>query len=164
MAEKRRAAEQGPKSDPGPSGREMAEPTRVPGRNGGELLRHPPGSNGGAHRGPDLKPRLFVPSVLIKAFTDEGELALPPAYTRRSGAQKRRRARVRHAATHNAVTLVQRVMRDAAEGDDVATGHAIRILGLTHETLQPTKHEAAPGHSRSQRQGKSGPKADPGTR
>ncbi len=59
---------------------------------------HPPGSNGGVHRGPDLKSRLFVPSLLIKAFTDEGELA-PDPYKHRSGAQKRKRARARHAMT-----------------------------------------------------------------
>jgi len=64
---------------------------------------------------------------------------------KRSGAAKRKRARALHAAIHNAATLVQRVMRDAAEGDDAATGHAIRLLALTHETLQPTKHEAAKG-------------------
>ena len=144
MAEKRRAAEQGPKSDPGPTGREMAEPTRVPGRNGGELLRHPPGSNGGVHRGPDLKPRLFVPSLLIKSFTDAGELALPPA-SGRSGAKKRKRAKVLHAMTLNAVKAFQGTGVRAAEGDEVACGQLIRIVGLMHETLQPTKHEAAKG-------------------
>ena len=61
---------------------------------------------------------------------------------------KRKRAKALHAATLNAVKLVQRVMRDGAEGDDVATGHAIRILGLTHDTLQPSPPEAAKGSSR----------------
>jgi hypothetical protein len=50
---------------------------------------HAPGSNVGTHRGPDLKPRLFLPSQLIKAFTDKGELAQPEPYKQRSGAEKR---------------------------------------------------------------------------
>jgi hypothetical protein len=96
------------------------------------------------HRGPDLKPRLFIASLLIMALTEAGELALPPA-SKRSGAAKRKRAIARHAATLNTVALVQRVMREAAEGDDAVTGHAIRLLALAHDTLQPTKHEAAKG-------------------
>src|SRR5205809_3785391 len=35
-----------------PTGRELT----VPGQNGGTLIRHPEGSNGGVHRGPDLLP------------------------------------------------------------------------------------------------------------
>ena len=143
--EKAQGVRQGPKSDPGPTGREMAEPTRVPGRNGGELLRHPPGSNGGTHRGPDLKPRLFVASVLLKAFTDEGELARLPSASKRSGAARRKRERARHAAIHNTAKAVQDIALDAAEGDEAARGQLLRLLALTHETLQPTKAEAAKG-------------------
>ena len=97
------------------------------------------------HRGPDLKPRLFVASLLIKAFTDKGELAQPEPYKQRSGAEKRERARGRHALTLNTVAAFQRIGVRAAEGDDVACGQLIKIVGLTHETLQPTKHEAAKG-------------------
>jgi len=178
MAEKRRAAEQGPKSDPGPIGREVAarrrwrasgedgekaqgvkpgakqdpgttgrsEPAKIPQSHGGALIRHEKGSNGDVHRGPDLKPRLFVASLLIKAFTDEGEIApQPEPYKQRSGAEKRKRARGRHAMTLNTVTAFQGIAVDAAEGDEVARGQLIKIVGLTHETLQPTKHEAAKG-------------------
>jgi len=43
------------------------------------------------------------------------------------------------------VTAFQRIGVRAAEGDDVACGQLIKIVALTHETLQPTKHEAARG-------------------
>jgi hypothetical protein len=92
----------------------------------------------------DLKPRLFVPSLLLKAFTDPGELALPPA-SKRSGAAKRKRARAMHALTLNAAKAVQGIGLRAAEGDETACGHLIKVLSLTHETLQPTKSEAAKG-------------------
>jgi hypothetical protein len=73
----------GPKQAPGTTGR--SEPAKIPQSHGGALIRHEKGSNGGVHRGPDLKPRLFVPSLLIKAFTDKGELAQPEPYKQRSG-------------------------------------------------------------------------------
>jgi hypothetical protein len=85
-----------------------------------------------------------VPSLLIKSFTDAGELALPPA-SGRSGAKKRKRAKVLHALTLNSVKAFQGIGVRAAEGDEVACGQLIRIVGLMHETLQPTKHEAAKG-------------------
>jgi hypothetical protein len=148
MARERGAAKERPKSDPGPTGQEKG--TDGPPRDLSKVppqLRehaHEPGSNGGVHRGPDLKPRLFVPSLLLKAFTDPGELALPPA-SKRSGAAKRKRARAMHALTLNAAKAVQGIGLRAAEGDETACGHLIKVLGLTHETLQPTKSEAAKG-------------------
>src|SRR5262245_29743341 len=66
----------GPKPDPGPTGQahgpEQRDLSKVP-----PQLRahaHAPGSNGGVHRGPDLKPRLFIASLLIMALTEAGEL------------------------------------------------------------------------------------------
>ena len=49
------------------------------------------------------------------------------------------------AATLHAVAAVQGIARRAANGDDVACGQLIKILHDMHETLQPTKHEAAKG-------------------
>jgi hypothetical protein len=49
----------------------------VEGRNGGSLIRHPPGSNGGVHRGPDLKPRVNVAQgTWMKALMDEGQVVM----------------------------------------------------------------------------------------
>jgi hypothetical protein len=62
-----------------------------------------------------------------------------------SGAQQRKRARARHAATLNAVAAVQGIALDAAEGDETARGQLIQVLRDMHETLQPTKQEAAKG-------------------
>ena len=79
----------------------------------------------------------------LKAFTDEGELALPAS--KRSGAAKRKRARARHAATLNAVAAVQGIALDAAEGDQIARGQLLRLLPHFHAMLQPTPHEAKQG-------------------
>ena len=60
------------------NGRELGDrpkPGTMPGRNGGELRRHPPGSNGGVHRGPDLKPRNIMKAIVLKAFSDPGHVA-----------------------------------------------------------------------------------------
>ena len=65
----------------GATGRELA--ATVPGRNPhtgaeqGALLQHPPGSNGGVHRGPDLRPRVNVQAgTWMKALMAEGQLVL----------------------------------------------------------------------------------------
>jgi len=87
------------------------------------------------HRGPDLKPRLFFPSVLLLAFTEEGELARGK---RRSGAQQRKRARALHAATLNTVVAIQGIALAAAEGDVDARNQLIRIVHDGNAMLQPT--------------------------
>jgi len=52
-------------ADASATGREMA----VKGRNGGTLNRHPKGSNGGVHRGPDLGLRRhLIRGVLLEAM------------------------------------------------------------------------------------------------
>jgi hypothetical protein len=59
------------------------------------------GKGGGVHRGPDLQPRRIVRALYLKALSEEGELALPLASSH-SSAAKRKRAKVRYAAVHNA--------------------------------------------------------------
>ncbi len=44
----------------------MAEPEGVEGRNGGTLIRHLKGSNGGTKRGLDLQPRNFMRAVVLE--------------------------------------------------------------------------------------------------
>jgi hypothetical protein len=105
---------------------------------------HAPGSNGGVHRGRDLNPRHFVRSMYLKATTDEGYVARDP-YTYRSGAQKRKRAKDRHALIHNVTTAIQSIALDAAEGDAVARGQLLRFMKDFHEMLQPAQDEAKSG-------------------
>ena len=107
------------KSSQGPTGREL--PARVAGKNPvtgeeqGQLVRYPPGSNGGTRRGPDLQPRRVVPAIILKALSEEDELALPPA-SKRSGAAKRKRARARAAMVDNTARALRRIMLHAVEG------------------------------------------------
>jgi len=146
----------GPVPPGGPTGRKT-EPTgrktesaTVPGKNPhtgepqGELLRHPPGSNGEVRRGPDLKPRNLMRAVCLKAMTDPGPLALPPA-SKRSGAAKRERAEAKHAMIHNLATAFQGIVLAAAEGDPVARGQMLRLVHDFHEILQPTPDETKSG-------------------
>jgi len=148
MKKERSKAKEGPKTDPGPTG--QAKGTDGPARDLSKVppqLRahaHEPGDNGGVHRGPDLKPRLFFPSVYLKAFTDEGEVALPPA-SQRSGAQRRKRANALHALTLNAVKAFQGIGLDAAEGNARARDQLLRMVHDANEMLQPTKDEAKSG-------------------
>jgi hypothetical protein len=132
------------------TGRKQA--ARVPGKNPhtgqpqGELLRHPPGSNGSTHRGPDLKPRHIIRAIHLKTITDVGQLALPPDSEngrRKSGAARRKRAQAPHAFITNAAIANQGIALDAAEGDPVARGQLLRLLHDMHETLQPGATPAA---------------------
>jgi len=127
----------------------MAEPTRVAGRNGGALVRHPRGSNGGVHRGPDLKPLNFVRSMLLKAATDAGYLARDPYQSlpgkQRLGAQQRKRGVGRHSFIHNVAQAIQGIALDAAGGNEVARGQLLRLVHDFHEMLQPAQDEAKGG-------------------
>jgi hypothetical protein len=134
------------------TGRKQA--ARVPGKNPhtgqpqGELLRHPPGSNGSRHRGPDLKPRHIIRAIHLKTITDVGLLALPPDSEngrRKSGAARRKRAQAPHAFITNAAIANQGIALDAAEGDPVARGQLLRLLHDMHEALQPAPDEAKSG-------------------
>jgi hypothetical protein len=149
MAKKRSEAKGGPRADPGPTGCEVGERRQVPGRNGGTLTPHPPGSNGGTKRGPDLKPRHIIRAIHLKTITDVGRLALPPDAAgnghRKSGAARRKRAKVAHAFITNAAMANQGIALDAAEGDPVARGQLLRLLHDMHEVMQPAPDEAKSG-------------------
>ena len=63
----------------------MAVEGHKEGRNGGTLLRHPPGSNGGVHRGPDRQLRInAVRGLILQA------LAAPQARLVKVEGKKRR--------------------------------------------------------------------------
>src|SRR5438093_11643869 len=75
-----------------------------------------PGSNGGVHRGPDLKPRNMMRAILLKAYSDEGYVAevLAPGQPKPK-LHWRKRKKVRHAAVHDAARVVQRILHEAAD-------------------------------------------------
>jgi hypothetical protein len=73
-----------------------------------------PGSNGGVHRGPDLKPRNVIQAVIMKAFIDDGVVVTGDGTDKKAG--WRRKKKVRHAMVHNAARAVQRIFEDAAAG------------------------------------------------
>src|SRR5262249_38255878 len=84
------------------------------------------------------------------AFTDEGELAWPPA-SRRAGAQKRKRARAKHAMTLNVASALE--------------GIALRWGGRRQGRAAPDAPHAA-RHARhaaadAPRGGEGWPRADP---
>ena len=106
-----------------------------------ELTRHPPGSNGGTRRGPDLKPRNFVPALLLKAYTNEG-VVYDPTVPR---SQWRKRAKQRHALIENMAQSIQRIGEEAAAGHTKAFGPMLRVLEVTHDVMMPTKGKAKKG-------------------
>ena len=147
---KKRATPEQQAADVGPTGCGIGEGRRIPGRNGGTLTPHEPGSNGGVRRGPDLQPRRIMQAVMLKALSSEGILALSQA-SKRSGAAKQKRARARHAMVENTARAMQRIMLEAAEGNGAAYGPAIRLIHEMHEILQPTRGEGTGAAGRSSR-------------
>ena len=138
MAKKARQGKGTPASPPVANGGEMAQPVRRP---NGQLVGQP-GSNGGVHRGPDLKPRNIVQAVLMKALTDEGGVVVE---TPKGKPNWRQRAKVRHALVHNAARTLQRIFEDGAAGDQAAYAPAIRAFTMMHEVLQPAKDDPKAG-------------------
>jgi hypothetical protein len=119
-------------------GREVA--ARVPGKNPhtgqpqGLLVRNPPGSNGGTHRGPDLKPRSIVRAIYLKALSDPGVIVQDDE---KKGSWRHRK-KMRHAAVHNGARMIQRVFEDAASG----AGGSLRLV-RRHDDGEGATAEAA---------------------
>ncbi len=104
----------------------------VEGRNGGDLTPHPPGSNGGVHRGPDRQLRINVArSLLLQALTKDGvRLVITPA-----GRRRRHRSKIPMALVANLVTRIQEIAFSGSDGD------VLRLVFGIHEVFQPGKHE-----------------------
>jgi len=123
------------------TGREMA----VEGRNGGTLLRHPKGSNGGVHRGPDLGLRRhLIRGVILEAMARKGETLK----SLRDKSDKRKKKLMPHAMTEYIAESLQHLTM-AAAGVYAPTKAETRTWGLlldftksVHEILQPAKDEA----------------------
>jgi len=122
------------------TGREMA----VEGRNGGTLTRHPKGSNGGVHRGPDLGLRRhLIRGVLLEAMARKGESLKSLREKNRKGKRKL----MPHAMTEYIAESLQHLTQ-AAAGVYTPTRAELRTWGLlldftrsVHDILQPTKDE-----------------------
>jgi hypothetical protein len=115
------------------------------------LVRHPPGSNGGVHRGPDKGVRRnVVRAILMGALTDAGlsiedVVAALDAKHRKSDGQLPHRRTVElipMAMVQHLKTGLKNIARDAALGDKDAYGPMLRLLEGAHTIFQPGKDEA----------------------
>jgi hypothetical protein len=96
------------------------------------LVRYPPGSNGGVHRGPDRQLRInVVRSILLEALAKEGvRLVITPA-----GRRRRHRSKIPMALVENLVTRIQEIAFSGSDGD------VLRLVFGMHDVFQPGKHE-----------------------
>jgi len=116
----------------------------VEGRNGGTLTRHPKGSNGGVHRGPDLGIRRhLIRGVILEAMARKGETLK----SLRDKNEKRKKKLMPHAMTEYIAESLQHLTM-AAAGVYTPTRAEMRTWGLlinfteaVHEIMQPAKDE-----------------------
>ena len=113
----------------------MAVEGHKEGRNGGTLLRHPPGSNGGVHRGPDRQLRInAVRGLILQA------LAAPQARLVKVEGKKRRvTVEVPMAMCDDIVAGLQLVARLGAQGRCLP--EFLRMTFGLHQAMQPGAHE-----------------------
>ncbi len=126
----KRKAPEIPESPDGATGRgieRQGEEGRLKG-----LVRYPPGSNGGVHRGPDRQLRInVVRSILLEALAKEGvRLVITPA-----GRRRRHRSKIPMALVENLVTRIQEIAFSGSDGD------VLRLVFGIHAVFQPGKHE-----------------------
>ncbi len=119
-----------PESPGGATGRGM-ERQGEEGRLRG-LVRYPPGSNGGVHRGPDRQLRInVVRSIFLEALAKDGvRLAITTA-----GRRRRHRSKIPMALVENLVTRIQEIAFSGSDGD------VLRLVFGIHAVFQPGKHE-----------------------
>ncbi len=123
---------------------------RVEGKNGGSLTPHPPGSNGGVHRGRDRFPRNAVRALLVNAMGAERRR---PTIDPLTGKLAR--------DAEGKILLVDvppgKMLDDAAVADQLIVERAsfgfdpevfLRLQRDTHDILQETKAEEARGEAR----------------
>jgi len=138
------AKKTGPESVPGVTGRKMAakEPGRNPhtGQPQGELVRHPQGTNGGVHRGPDRAPRINVCRAMFMKALAGTQVRLIKV----EGKKKKVRAEVEMAMTQDLVTAVQLVAERAANGRGLK--EALKLLEILEKTFRTQPHEKNGDH------------------
>ena len=119
-----------PESPDGVTGRGMerqGEEGRLKG-----LVRYPPGSNGGVHRGPDLGIRRNVmEGLLMRAMIREGaQLRVTP------GGQRRvHRSKIPMAMAENFVTRLQLIVLVGTDAN------VLRLLAIANDVFKPGKNE-----------------------
>ena len=133
--------EQGPQAS---NPRETGRRSLVPQSHGGALLTpHPPGSNGGVHRGPDRHPRV-TQAILLQALS-EAQVRVVEGVVGPDG--KPATVVVEMAATKDLVKAIQRVCQRAAKGRDLA--YALKLLEITDKAFRNGKngngHHGLPG-------------------
>ncbi len=119
----------------------------VPGKNGGTLLPHAPGSNGGVHRGPDRFPReSTVRAIIFKALVKEGLTLADLRQARQTkGGRRRHRALIPHAALEYAAEGYRNIMADAALGEPRAYGPFVHVMDHIHRVMQNGKADGGGG-------------------
>ena len=126
----------------GATGCEMGAAGRtVEGRNGGTLTPHPPGSNGGVHRGPSRFPgRNVVRAMLMKALVADG-----PSLEdlRRERKHRKGHALIPTAMVEHCLQGYKNIAIAAARGKPEAYGPFLRMMDHAHMIFQPAKDEVA---------------------
>src|SRR5881409_1721207 len=132
MARKPRGKEKGRETHESPDGvtgrgmERQGEEGRLKG-----LVRYPPGSNGGVHRGPDLGIRRNVmEGMLMRALIREGTLIAVDA----KGKRRRHRAKIPMAMAENFVTRLQLIV---LKGSDA---NVIRLAAVANDIFRPPKN------------------------
>src|SRR5213594_1804011 len=107
------------------------------------LVRHPPGSNGGVHRGPDKGIRRnVVRAIFMGALTDEG-VSLEDLRRRRK--HRKGMTLVPMAMVHYCKQAYKNIAADAALGIQEAYGPYLRMMADGHMMFQPQKDETTQG-------------------
>src|SRR5712692_11455197 len=98
---------------------------------GSNLLRHPKGSNGGVHRGPDLTIRRNVmEGLMMRAMIREGVQLVITAAGRR-----RHRSKIPMAMAENLVTRLQHIVLHGSDRD------VLRLVAVANDIFKPSKHD-----------------------
>ncbi len=119
---------------------EVSVATRsVPGKNGGTLTPHAPGSNGGVHRGRDRFPRANVGrAVVLMTFAASGldVNGLPESFRALQAARRKsHRKLIPAAAAKLMVEANMNIITRAAMGDDTVYGQFLTLQRDFHRIM-----------------------------
>lgn len=133
-----------------------AQTVYVPGAHGGGALQvHPPGSNGGVHRGPDTGLRRNVMRAIIMGALADAGLSMDDVMAALN--EKRDKdgnlphrpviTQIPMAMVHHLKAGLKNIALAAARGDKEAYGPMLRLVEGAHTILQPLRDEALQGHT-----------------
>src|SRR5438132_7671955 len=107
--------------------------------NGGTLTPHPPGSNGGVHRGPSRFPgRNVVRGLFMKALGADG---LNLEDLRRMRKHRKGHTLIPFAMAEHCALGYRNIAMDAALGKPEAYGPFLRMMDHAHTIMQPANDE-----------------------